>query len=364
MRPLGTRMFVDQSIGGRAESLLDFSGRSCGQWSVRDGNADDCDLEFVRSLDHLDSIEHDDISRSDRKARTSILREVLDGLESNGGDIGTTVVLGARAFRECPSAFLAEFTGAFDHAVGAFDGFDGDDIEIADAQRLSDVETQEFGEHGPDEIDVRLLSGGGLGERHHAGLRELGLDGDGRVDERHSFAIKFLGDRTQHGMRSPVVSELGQHYFNSSQIGDIFEQSPAGVHDLRFIDMSDHDRVLDASGSEFASPGSQSEQSNFFKGVAQSWECGVVASMDPDAMDWVSHVAETFRDEDGESAASGDESDGCGSGWGIGQDGKNAGHWCLDSTSILREMQIMVLGWGFLDWSSQDDAMSGTIVWV
>jgi len=331
---------------------------------VRDRNTHDGDLEFVRFLDHLDAVEHDHISRGDRETRAAVLCEVFDGLESNGGNIGSAVVLGASAFGEGPSAFLAEFAGAFDHAVGAFDGFDGDDIEIADAQRLSDVEAQEFGEHGPHEIDVRLLSRGGLGERHHAGLGELGLDGDGRVDERHSFAIKFLGDRTQHGMRSPVVSELGQHYFNSSQIGDIFEQSPAGVHDLRFVDMSDHDRVLDAARSELASPGPQSEQSDFFKGVAHRWESAVVASVDSDAMDGVPHFAESLSDEDGEPTTSGDESDGCGSGWGIGQDGKNAGHGCLDSTSILSQMQIAVLGGGILRWWSQDDALSGTIDWV
>ena len=333
MRPLGCRLIGDRSVVGRVRSLLDFSGRGRGQGTVGDGNADDCDFEFVRSFDHLDAVEHDHISRGDRETRAAVLCEVLDGLESNGGDIGPTVVLGAGAFGKGPSALLAEFPGALDHSVGAFDGFDGDDIKIADAQGLSDVQSQEFGEHGPHEIDVRLLCRSGLGEGHHAGLGELGLDGDGRVDERHSFAIKFLGDRTQHSVRSPVVSELGQHYFNSSQIGDIFEQSPAGVHDLRFVDMSDHDRVLDAARSELASPRSQSEQSDFFKGVAHRWEGGVVASMDPDAMDGVPHFAESLSDEDGEPTTSGDESDGCGSGWGIGQDGKNAGHWYLDSTS-------------------------------
>lgn len=259
MRPLGCRLIGDRLIACQVRSLLDFSGRGGGQWSVRDGNTHDGDFEFIRSFDHLDAVEHDHIARGDRETRAAVLCEVLDGLESNGGDIGPTVVLGASAFGKGPSALLAEFTGALDHAIRAFDGFDGDDIEIADAQGLSDVQSQEFGEHGPHEIDVRLLCRSGLGEGHHAGLGELGLDGDGRVDERHSFAIKFLGDRTQHSVRSPVVSELGQHYFNSSQIGDIFEQSPAGVHDLRFVDMSDHDRVLDASGSELASPGPQTE---------------------------------------------------------------------------------------------------------
>ncbi len=60
--------------------------------------------------------------------------EVFDGLKADGGDIGTAVVLGAGAFGEGPAASFAEGGGALNHSVGAFDGFDGDDIEIADGE--------------------------------------------------------------------------------------------------------------------------------------------------------------------------------------------------------------------------------------
>lgn len=108
-----------------------------------------------------------------------MLGEVLDGLEANSRDIGASIVLGAGTFGEGPAASFAERGGALDHSVGALDGFDGDDIEVADSEGLSDVESEEFGEEGPDEVDVGFLCGGGLGEGHDAGLGELAFDRDG-----------------------------------------------------------------------------------------------------------------------------------------------------------------------------------------
>lgn len=150
---------------------------------VGDGDADDGNFEFVGAFDHLYAVEHNDIARGDRQAGPAVFGEVLDGLETDGGDIGSAVVLGAGALGEGPAAAFAEGGCSLDHAIGAFDGFDGDYIQIADCERLPDVESEEFSEHGPDEIDVGLLGSGRLCEGHDAGLGELALDGDGRVDE-------------------------------------------------------------------------------------------------------------------------------------------------------------------------------------
>ena len=61
---------------------------------------------------------------------------------------------------------------------------------------MSDVQSQELSQQWPDKVDVRLLSRGRLRQRHHAGLRELGLDWDRRIDERNSFSVQFLRDGT------------------------------------------------------------------------------------------------------------------------------------------------------------------------
>lgn len=90
---------------------------------VGDGDADDGDFELVGAFDHLDSIEHDDITGGDRQAGAAVLGEVLDCLEPDGGDIGSAVVLGAGALGEGPAAAFAECGGPLDHAIGALDRF-------------------------------------------------------------------------------------------------------------------------------------------------------------------------------------------------------------------------------------------------
>ena len=87
--------------------LSDFGGRGGGQGTVGDRDADDRDFEFVGSFDHRNPVKHDDIARGDRETRTAVFGEVLDGLEPDGGDIGSTIVLGAGTFGECPAAFFA-----------------------------------------------------------------------------------------------------------------------------------------------------------------------------------------------------------------------------------------------------------------
>lgn len=293
---------------------------------MRDRDADDRDFEFIGAFDHLDPVEHDDITRRDRKTRTAVLREVLDGLETNGRNIGSSIMLSASTLGERPSSAFAEGVCPLDHPIGAFDRFDGDHIQITHRQRLTDVETQELGEHGPYEIDIRLLRRGGLRQRHHAWLRELALDGDGRVDERDSLSVEFLSDRSQQRMGAPVVPEVFVYHHHRSQVGDVLEKTPPAVHDLGFVDIPDHDCVGDPFVLQSASPGPDPEDPSGFEAFADIWKGGVVSAVESDGMNRVSHLDKAFRDEDRKPSTSSDQSDRGRWWWGVRQDGKNAGH--------------------------------------
>ena len=63
--------------------------------------------------------------------------------------------------------------GTFDHAVGAFDGLDGDDLLLLDRDGLADVEAAQFLGDPPAEGDVVLLGGSGRRRVEHARLGHM-----------------------------------------------------------------------------------------------------------------------------------------------------------------------------------------------
>ncbi len=164
------------------------------------GDTDDGDAEFVGALDHFGLLEHDDVADGEGEAASAIGVHVFEGVDADGRDIAAAVVAGAGALAEGPAFGAAEAAGAGDHFVGAFDGFDGDDIAFADGDGLADVEAEGFAEHGPDEVDIAALFGGGAGAGHDARGGEFVWDGGGGVEKGDATAVEFVGDGGEDGV--------------------------------------------------------------------------------------------------------------------------------------------------------------------
>lgn len=246
-------------------------------WSaLDDGDADDGDAEFVGQVEEFLSIDHDDVAGGECEAPAPVLVEVSDGGESDGWDVAAPVVPGASALAEGPALGLAEFTDTLDHAVGAFDGFDGDDVAFADGDGLSDVEAEGFAEERPDEVDVGGLCGGWLAFGHDAGGGEFARDGERGVEQLHAAAVQFLGDGGEDGMGASVVAEVAVPGDAGAQVGQVSEEPERVVHEFGLIDPSDHDGVVDAPAGEDPGPCADAEDADVLEGVAELWEFGLV----------------------------------------------------------------------------------------
>src|SRR5205823_3452151 len=101
------------------------------------------------------------VARGQGQAAAAVVVEILDRLHADGGDIGSAVVPGAGALEEGPAGGAAGLGDPLDHAVGPLDGLDGDDIPVADGDRLADVQAQDLGQERPGELDVGPLLGRG-----------------------------------------------------------------------------------------------------------------------------------------------------------------------------------------------------------
>ena len=87
---------------------------------------------------------------------------------------------------ERPSDGLAELAGAFDHAVGALDRLDGDDVAVTHGNRLPDVEPERLGKQPLREADVGALLLRRLATGHHARLGERVRDRCCGIQEQDS----------------------------------------------------------------------------------------------------------------------------------------------------------------------------------
>src|SRR5688572_15693963 len=66
----------------------------------------------------------------------AVAMNVFDGIGSDGGDIEAAVLVWLGHFDQRPSAIATELTRAFDHAIGTFNGFDGNDFLFFDGDGL------------------------------------------------------------------------------------------------------------------------------------------------------------------------------------------------------------------------------------
>jgi hypothetical protein len=288
-------------------------------------NADDGDAEVVGEVDHAFLLEHDDVASGEGDASAASGGELLDRGGTDGRDVAATVVTDAGAFAEGPAAGAAETCDALDHLVGTFDGFDGDDVTLADGEGLADVEAEQVVHHAPGELDVGLLLGGGLGAGHHADVGHLIGDRDGRVEQGDAELMELIGNGAQHTVRAFVVAEVLEPHPSGAEVGQVAHEPPGVVHQLGLIDPADHDGVADAPALEGAAPGTEAEDAHFGEGLAELGELGVVLVREAEAVDLVAHVTEALGDHDGKEAAAGDETDARGRGRRVGQDGQGAG---------------------------------------
>ena len=117
-------------------------------------DADDGDAQLVGQADHFVLLEHDHFARREREATGAGGVQHADGVDAHGGNVSPAVVAHAGGFDECPALGPAQAAGTLDHAVGAFDGFDGDDVTFAHGDGLADVQAQQRGHLGPGPLDV------------------------------------------------------------------------------------------------------------------------------------------------------------------------------------------------------------------
>ena len=116
--------------------------------------SDKGDFVFVGEGDGFGQVEDEGFSGFDYDAGGAVFFQVFEGIPSYGGDIEAHVMVGFGGFDESPASGGAQLTGAFDHAVGSLDGFDGDDFLFLDGDGLSDVQPAYFFGDSPTELDI------------------------------------------------------------------------------------------------------------------------------------------------------------------------------------------------------------------
>ncbi len=276
------------------------------------GDADDGDAQLVSQADHVVLVEHDDIARGQGEAAAAVGLEVFDGVDAHGGNVGTPVMAHARALDQGPALGAAELADAVDHAVGAFDGLDGDDIPLANGDGLANVQAENLGEEGPDKVDVGLLLGRRLTLGHYACVGKFVRDWGGGVQQSDAAAVELVSDGGQNGVGAPVAAQVLVPGADGGEVRDIPEYPPGIVHQLGLVDLADHDGVVDAQLGEDLAPAPDPEETDLPEGGAEGGELDVVLIGEAQAMDGVAGGAQGTRDEQGEAATTGDEADGSG----------------------------------------------------
>ena len=188
--------------------------------------------------------------------------------------VGTSkphVLVGVGGLAEDPSLALTEFAGTFDQAVGAFHGFDGDDVAVFAGEGLADEEFVDAFEEGPGEVDVDLDGGGGFGAGHDA----FGGEGFGHVgppvNEFDSAGREFVGEGFEERGGALVVFDAHEPDASGAPVGHFSEEVEAFVH-VGLADAADHDGLGAAFAAEFADPLVDAEEADFVEGIAEGAE--------------------------------------------------------------------------------------------
>src|SRR5712691_11175091 len=124
--------------------------------------ADYGDSIAVGQFDHFGFFEDDGFSEFEDNAGGAGGVEFVDGGGSDRGDVQPHVLIFVGDFDAGPAAGFAEGAGAFDHGIGAFEGFDGDDLTIEHGDGLADIHAADGDALLPAVADVVPLFGGGL----------------------------------------------------------------------------------------------------------------------------------------------------------------------------------------------------------
>src|SRR4051812_32669885 len=92
--------------------------------------ADDGDFVAVGQFHDLGAFEDDGFAGLEHEAACSRLMHFFDGLRADGGDVEAHIGIFIGDFEEGPAADFAELAGPFDHGIGAFEGFDSEDVLV------------------------------------------------------------------------------------------------------------------------------------------------------------------------------------------------------------------------------------------
>ncbi len=133
---------------------------------------DDGDVEFVSAFQQFFFFQHDGATGFEDEGGRTLRVEIVDGGDANGRDVKAHILVGVGGLAEDPAFAFAEFGGSLDEAIGAFDGFDGDDFAVLAGEGLADEEFVEAFEEGPGEVDVGLGGCVGLGAGEDTGGSE------------------------------------------------------------------------------------------------------------------------------------------------------------------------------------------------
>lgn len=135
--------------------------------------ADDGDFVAVGQFHDFTALEDDGFAGFEDEAACAGGVHFFDGLHADGGDVEAHVGVFVGDLDEGPAADFAELAGPLDHGVGAFEGFDGDDILVKDGDGLADIHAADGLADGPAGMDVAPLGFAGLAAGHDAGDGEV-----------------------------------------------------------------------------------------------------------------------------------------------------------------------------------------------
>ena len=166
----------------------------------------------------------------------------FEGAGADAGDVEAEVVVFLGDFDGDGTAVLSrEFSAALEAAVGAFEGFDGEDGPVFDNDELADVEAGGFVGDAKAEGDVGALFRGRLGTELKAGGGHKGLEPRGGVDEFDAVLFEFVGDAAENGVG--VLFLEAEEECHGAEVGTEVEEIFGG-------DLSDHDALGDAAFAE------------------------------------------------------------------------------------------------------------------
>jgi hypothetical protein len=182
------------------------------------------------------------------------LDQFSDGDHPDRGNIEPHVLLRFGDFDQGESTLRAQFPGAADAGVGAFDRFDRQHRSALDRDALAHVQAAHLAGQMPTELDVLPLARAGFTAGQVSWFHEQLRDEIGGGSEMDAVFGEFADDGQQQriilavlGAADPMRIERAYR----SPIGQMFPHGKA-LEQQDFVDLAGHRRPADAARTEVA----------------------------------------------------------------------------------------------------------------